>query len=191
MYFEKVSEFNDIRDKSLAAWLDEIENHEDVAVRGGVKLTREYIDQLTLACVLHDVGKIGIPDSILLKPGKLSPEEFEVMKTHTTIGARVIDKLPDSVDESYKRMCREICQFHHEQYDGRGYPAGLSGDDIPISAQIVSIADCYDALTSARPYKAALPGEVSINMIMNGECGAFSDKLKNCLAACKEKLLAN
>lgn len=154
-------------------------------------LTEEYIDRLTFACVLHDVGKIGIPDSILLKPGKLSPEEYEIMKTHTTIGARVVDKLPDSVGESYKRMCREICQFHHEQYDGRGYPTGLSGDDIPISAQIVSIVDCYDALTSTRPYKAALPGEVSINMIMNGECGVFSDKLIDCLAACKEKLLAN
>lgn len=152
-------------------------------------LTKEYIDQLTLACVLHDVGKIGIPDSILLKPGKLTPEEFDTMKTHTTIGARVVDRLPDSVGEDYKRICREICLFHHEKYDGKGYPAGLCGDDIPISSQIVSIVDCYDALTHERPYKSALPGEAAISMILNGECGAFSEKLKNCLIACKGELL--
>ena len=154
-------------------------------------LTKDDIDQITLACVLHDVGKIAIPDSILLKPGKLTAEEFEIMKAHTTIGARVVDKLPDSVGESYKRVCMEICQFHHEKYDGRGYPTGLRGDDIPISAQIVSIVDCYDALTNERPYKSALPGEVAINMILNGECGVFSDKLKNCLIACRNDFLIN
>ena len=152
-------------------------------------LTEELIDQISLASALHDVGKIGIPDNILLKPGRLTAEEFEIMKTHTTVGARVIGKLPDSIGEDYKRMCREICQFHHEKYDGRGYPTGLSGDDIPISAQIVSIVDCYDALTSERPYKPALPGEVAIGMILNGECGVFSDKLKNCLIACKDEFL--
>ena len=154
-------------------------------------LTKDDIDQITLACVLHDVGKIAIPDSILLKPGKLTAEEFEIMKAHTTIGARVVDKLPDSVGESYKRVCMEICQFHHEKYDGRGYPTGLRGDDIPISAQIVSIVDCYDALTNERPYKSALPGDVAINMILNGECGVFSDKLKNCLIACRKDFLIN
>ena len=154
------------------------------------ELTEDYINQLTFACVLHDVGKIAIPDSILLKPGKLSSEEFEVMKTHTTIGARVIEKLPDSVGEDYKRLCREICQFHHEKYDGKGYPTGLCGDDIPISAQIVSIVDCYDALTNERPYKSAYPGEVAINMILNGECGAFSEKLKRCLTECRADFLS-
>lgn len=154
-------------------------------------LTKDYIDQLTLACVLHDVGKIGIPDNILLKPGKLSDEEFEIMKTHTIIGARVVDKLPDSVGENYKRMCREICQFHHEKYDGMGYPMGLAGDDIPISAQIVSVVDCYDALTNERPYKSALPGEVALNMILSGECGAFSDKVKKCVIACRTAILMN
>lgn len=154
-------------------------------------LTEDFIDQLTLACVLHDVGKIAIPDSILLKPGKLTEAEFETMKTHTTAGARVVDKLPDSAGEEYKNLCREICLFHHEKYDGKGYPTGLKGDDIPISAQIVSVVDCFDALTNERPYKSALPGEVSVNMILNGECGAFSDKLKKCVIACKDKLLMN
>ena len=153
-------------------------------------LTEDYIDQLTLACVLHDVGKIAIPDSILLKPGKLTSEEFEIMKTHTTIGARVIDKLPDSVGEEYKRLCKEICQFHHEKYDGKGYPAGLRGDEIPISAQIVSVVDCFDALTNERPYKSAYPGDVAINMILNGECGAFSEKLKKCLTECRSAFLS-
>lgn len=147
------------------------------------------IEQITMACVLHDVGKIGIPDNILLKPGRLTKKEFEIIKTHTTIGSSIIDKLPNSVDEDYKSCCKEICQFHHEKVDGKGYPAGLKGDDIPISAQIVSVVDCYDALSNVRPYKQALPGEVAINMILNGECGAFSDKMKSAINACKEQII--
>jgi len=154
------------------------------------KLDEDKINQITLACVLHDVGKIGIPDNILLKPGKLTPEEYEVIKSHTVLGARIIDKLPDSVGEDYKRYCKEICLFHHERDDGSGYPTGIKGDDIPISAQIVSVVDCYDALSNERPYKNALPGEVAINMILNGECGAFSEKMKNCISLCKEKLIS-
>jgi len=153
-------------------------------------LTEDAIEDISMACVLHDVGKIGISDSILQKPGKLTPEEFEIIKTHTDIGASIIDKLPESVDEGYKKLCREICQYHHEKYDGKGYPSGLVGDDIPISAQIVSVVDCYDALTSERPYKHAIPGEKAITMIINGECGAFSEKMKNCLLECKERFIA-
>lgn len=149
----------------------------------------DMIEEFSRACVLHDVGKIGIPDSILLKPGKLTPEEFDVIKTHTILGAKIIDKLPDSVDDDYRRVCKEICQFHHEKYDGSGYPIGLKGDDIPISAQIVSVVDCYDALTSERPYKNALPGELAIKMILEGECGVFSEKMKNALISCKDKIL--
>jgi len=152
-------------------------------------LTEEKINLISLACVLHDVGKIAIPDNILLKPGKLTNEEFEIIKTHTSIGPRIIDKLPDSVDSDYKRYCREICQFHHEKYDGQGYPIGLKENEIPISAQIVSVVDCFDALTNDRPYKNALPAEVAINMILNGECGAFSDRMKRCIINCKEKLI--
>jgi len=153
-------------------------------------LTDEIIEEISLACVLHDVGKIAIPDSILLKPGKLTAEEFETIKTHTILGAKIIDKLPDSVGEDYKRYCKEICQFHHEKYDGSGYPIGLKGEDIPIAAQIVSVVDCYDALTNERPYKNALPGELAIKMILDGECGAFSDKMKESLIACKQKILS-
>ncbi len=152
-------------------------------------LTEEAIEQITLACVLHDVGKIAIPDRILLKPGKLTPEEFDIIKSHTVLGVQIVDKLPDSVGEEYKRCCRDICRFHHEKYDGKGYPVGLKGDDIPISAQIVSVVDCFDALSHERPYKPALPGEVAIQMILRGECGVFSEKMKACLLACRERFL--
>jgi len=154
-------------------------------------LTDEIIEEISLACVLHDVGKIGIPDNILLKPGRLTPEEFDVIKTHTVIGAKIIDKLPDSVGDDYKRFCKEICQFHHEKYDGKGYPIGLKGEDIPISAQIVSVVDCYDALISERPYKNALPKELAIKMILDGECGVFSDRIKKSLMECKDQMISN
>jgi len=153
------------------------------------ELDEMKIYEISMASVLHDIGKIAIPDSILLKPGKLTNEEFEVIKTHTTLGAKIVEKLPQSIDDAYKKYCREICLYHHEKYDGKGYPVGLVGDDIPISAQIVSLVDCFDALTNERPYKAALPGEMAIKMIVNGECGAFSDKMIKCLLNCKEKLL--
>jgi len=151
-------------------------------------LTQEKINEIALASVLHDVGKIGVPDSILLKPGKLTPEEFDIIKTHTTIGARIIDRLPDSVGTDYKKYCREICLFHHEKYDGKGYPTGLKGDEIPISAQIVAVIDCFDALTNERPYKKALPAELAVNMILNGECGEFSEKIKRCILSCRDML---
>jgi len=151
-------------------------------------LTKEKINEIALASVLHDAGKIGVPDSILMKPGKLTAEEFEIMKSHTTIGARIIDKLPDSVGTDYKKYCREICLFHHEKYDGNGYPSGLKGNDIPISAQIVSVIDCFDALTNERPYKRALPAELAINMILNGECGIFSEQMKQCIISCRDRL---
>jgi len=152
-------------------------------------LNDEKVERISLACVLHDIGKIGIPDSILLKPEKLTKEEFDTIKLHTTIGAQIVTKLPDSVGAEYKKCCKEICLYHHEKYDGKGYPIGLKGDDIPISAQIVSVVDCFDALVNARPYKPALPGEVAIKMILNGECGAFSEKVKESIINCKEKLL--
>jgi len=153
-------------------------------------LTNERIEQIALASILHDIGKIAIPDSILLKPDKLTAEEYEVIKTHTTLGARMIDKLPDSVDKDYKLLCKEICLFHHERYTGKGYPSGIKGDDIPISAQIVSVIDCFDALSNDRPYKKAFPKETAIKMIINGECGEFSDKMKKCILECADKLIS-
>ncbi len=137
----------------------------------------EYI---FLASSVHDIGKIAIPDAIMLKPGRLTKEEFEIMKTHTTHGAKLLDMMEEITDSQYSRYCRDICLYHHERWDGKGYPKGLKGDEIPISAQIVSIADCYDALTSDRPYKNALSHDEAVELITNGACGTFSEQLLNC-----------
>ena len=132
------------------------------------------------ASTLHDLGKISIPDSILLKPGKLTDEEFETMKTHTTKGAEFIYRVKDMWDEEYGKISYQIAKYHHEKYDGKGYPEGLEGEQIPISAQIVSIADCYDALINKRCYKEAFGKEKAFDMIINGECGVFNPDIINC-----------
>ncbi len=137
---------------------------------------------------LHDVGKISIPEEILNKPGRLTPEEFRVMKTHTTIGARMLEELPVHQDQPMVRTAYEICRWHHERYDGRGYPDGLKGDEIPMSAQAVALADVYDALTSPRVYKPAYPHDEAVRMILNDECGVFNPVLMDCLREMGEEL---
>lgn len=144
-------------------------------------LTEQDCQLIATAAVFHDVGKIGIPESILLKPGKLTAKEFEVMKTHTLIGDNLIKSLEIYHDEPLLQMAAQICRWHHERYDGGGYPDGLKGEEIPICAQVVSIADAYDALMSARPYKPAFSSEKAIQMILNGECGVFNPVLVDCL----------
>lgn len=140
-------------------------------------LTDQLVEQISLASALHDIGKISIPDSILLKPGRLTPEEFDIMKTHTIKGCEILNIIDGIWDDAHKKFCYEICRYHHEKYDGKGYPDGLKGDEIPISAQIVSIADCYDALTTERVYKKAFPKEKAFQMIQDGECGVFSPNI--------------
>jgi putative two-component system response regulator len=135
-------------------------------------------DSIANAAALHDIGKIAIPDHILLKPGKLTDEEFEKMKKHTVYGCQMLGKY-DSNDMFY-RYCYDICRSHHERYDGHGYPDGLVGEQIPIWAQIVSIVDVYDALTSDRSYKKAYSHEQAVAMINAGECGTFSPKILEC-----------
>lgn len=144
-------------------------------------LTEHDCQLIATAAVFHDVGKIGIPESILLKPGKLTAKEFEVMKTHTLIGDNLIKSLEIYHDEPLLQMAAQICRWHHERYDGGGYPDGLRGEEIPLCAQVVSIADAYDALMSARPYKPAFSSEKAIQMILNGECGVFNPVLVDCL----------
>jgi len=129
---------------------------------------------IATASALHDIGKIGIDEKILNKPGKLTKEEFEAMKQHTIIGARMLDSLEMYHDEEMMKYAYEICRWHHERYDGKGYPDGLKGEEIPISAQVVSLADVYDALVSDRVYKKAYSHEKAIEMILNGECGMFN-----------------
>ncbi len=136
---------------------------------------------ISMASALHDIGKMGVPDGILNKPGKLTSEEFEVMKTHTILGANMLDKMSQYDNDGMVRTARTICRWHHERWDGQGYPDGLSGDNIPIEAQVVSLADAYDALTSERVYKAAIPHEQAVQMIVDGECGQFNPLLIKCL----------
>ncbi|WP_034465559.1 HD domain-containing phosphohydrolase [Butyrivibrio proteoclasticus] len=143
-------------------------------------LTPHLIDVITQASAMHDIGKISVPDSILLKPGRLTNEEFEVMKSHTTRGSEVIEMLKDVQDKEYYEMCKDICRHHHERYDGGGYPDRLKGDENSIGAHITALADVYDALVSDRVYKAAFPMDKAYDMIKNGECGVFSPKLMAC-----------
>jgi putative two-component system response regulator len=150
-------------------------------------LNPELVEIITTASALHDVGKIMIPDSILLKPGRLTDEEFEIMKTHTIRGCEILNKMPGDWDKTYMRISMEICRHHHEKYDGKGYPDKLAGDMIPISAQIVAVADCYDALVSKRVYKDAYSCDKAFEMIYNGECGVFSPKLMDAFTRCKEQ----
>lgn len=144
-------------------------------------LRQEDISIISTASALHDIGKIAIDEKILNKPGRLTAEEFEVMKTHAKIGAKMLEQIPAYQDEPLVRTACEICRWHHERYDGRGYPDGLTGDDIPISAQVVALADVYDALTSDRCYKKAIPHEKAVQMILDGECGMFNPVLLECL----------
>ena len=142
-------------------------------------LIAENIHSLVRASALHDIGKISISDSILLKPGKLTPEEFEEMKTHTSIGKDIIDSIASTLPDSdmYLKYAKDICHFHHERWDGTGYPCGLKGEDIPIAARIVSIVDVYDALVSPRCYKGPYSHEESLSIIMEGRGTQFDPKI--------------
>ncbi len=142
-------------------------------------LDDEDVEAIVRASALHDIGKIAIPDSILMKPGKLTEAEYEVMKTHTVYGAELLEKFKQD-DNPFYQYCYEICRHHHERYDGGGYPDRLKGEEIPISAQVVSLVDVYDALVSKRIYKDTYTHEVAVEMIKNGDCGAFSPKILEC-----------
>lgn len=146
-------------------------------------LDEETIETISQAATLHDVGKIVIPDSILNKPGRFTDEEFAVMKTHTTEGGNIIKKLSGEYQKEYLEYAWQIAQYHHERWDGKGYPEGLQGDNIPLCAQVVGIADVYDALTTPRVYKPAISHGKAISMILSGECGVFSEKINHALRA--------
>lgn len=154
------------------------------------RINSDEQDDIPLASALHDIGKIAIDEKILNKPGRLTKEEFEIVKTHTTHGAEMLSRLENFEEESLLHTAYEIARWHHERWDGRGYPDGLKGDEIPISAQLVSVADAYDALTSERCYKKAFSHEKSIQMILNGECGAFNPLLLKCLTDIQDELKA-
>ena len=145
-----------------------------------LSLIHIYIALITTASSLHDIGKIRIPEEILNKPGRLTDEEFKIMETHSELGAAIIKDMDFSQGHPLVHTAWEICRWHHERWDGKGYPDGLKGEEIPISAQVVSIVDVYDALTSERCYKKAFEHDTAIQMIMDGQCGQFNPILLKC-----------
>ena len=153
-------------------------------------LTLAEIRLYATLALLHDVGKRAIPPEILNKPGSLTKEEYEVMKTHTTQGCDLLERVPELREcEAFPAIC-DVCRHHHERWDGKGYPDGLAGDEISIWAQVVAVADVYDALTSERVYKAAYSREKAVDMIYNGECGTFNPKLLEVFRGALDKLLS-
>lgn len=152
-----------------------------------LNINQNDISLIGMASSLHDIGKIAVPLKILNKPGRFTPEEFEIMKSHSIIGAEMLNEF-NTQGEPLINLAYQICRWHHERYDGRGYPDGLKGDEIPISAQIVSIADVYDALTSERCYKKAFTHEKALEMINNNECGVFNPVILNCLNSIADEL---
>ena len=155
----------------------------------GISLDNEERSTIALASALHDIGKMSIDDAILNKPGRLTSEEFEIMKTHTTIGADMLHELGcHHAGNALMEYAYQIARWHHERWDGKGYPDGLKGDDIPIAAQVVSVADVYDALTSVRVYKDAIPHKEAIQMILDGKCGTFNPLLLDCLLEVQDRI---
>lgn len=151
-------------------------------------LTKDEIENIALAAIMHDVGKIAIPDCVLSKPGRLTPDEFETMKTHTIQGGELLERIPQLQHHGAYRYAWDIARHHHERWDGNGYPDRLKGDGITPWAQAVSIADVYDALSCKRVYKDALPREKALEMIRSGQCGIFNPKLLDCFFEVEPRL---
>lgn len=151
-------------------------------------LDETRITMIVSAVSLHDIGKIALRDEVLLKPGRLTDEEYEYMKSHTLKGVDILGTIQGVWSPEYDRIVHEVVRSHHEKYDGGGYPDGLKGDDIPVSAQIISLADTYDALVNDRIYKKAFPKDVAFEMILLGDCGVFPPKILECFKACREKM---
>ena len=169
----------------------------DILLRRLIEITDKYpltetdISMIASVSALHDIGKISVPKAILNKPGKLDPEEWEIMKSHAAIGDSMLCDIGMQQSETLMNLAHEICRWHHERWDGRGYPDGLKGDEIPISAQVVAMADVYDALTSERCYKKSFDHATAIKMMTNGECGAFNPLLIQCLLDVQDQLFEN
>lgn len=182
------------RNQELGSHTLNVQMITDLLLNELVKLTNRYklsktdIAMISSLAALHDVGKIKVPESILNKPGKLTPEEWIVMKSHTIEGDNILKNSMYDMDSKFMTTACQICRWHHEKYDGKGYPDGLKGDEIPIAAQVVSLADAYDALTSDRCYKKAFPHEKAMQMLLNGECGTFNPLLMECLEKISENL---
>ncbi|MDE7360382.1 MAG: response regulator [Oscillospiraceae bacterium] len=171
-----------------------VQSYTEILLRELTKITDKYnltesdISLISTVSALHDIGKISIPDEIINKPGRLTDEEFVIMKSHSAVGSQMISDVPLYRDEPIVKLAYSIARWHHERWDGRGYPDGLVGDDIPIGAQAVSLADVYDALTAERCYKKAFSHDTAIEMISKGECGQFNPLLITCMKNCAEEM---
>ena len=184
----------EFRNNEAAMHVINVQRYSEILLKELMVLTDKYglteSDCRLIASVsaLHDIGKICIPDQVLNKPGKLTDEEFVIMKSHSAVGSQMLADLPFHRDEPLVKLAFSITRWHHERWDGRGYPDGLIGDDIPIAAQVVSLADVYDALTAERCYKKPFSHERSMEMILNGECGKFNPLLLECLSNRAEEM---
>lgn len=189
---ELLSSIVEARSMESGQHVKRVKTYTEILARQIMKTCPEYglneskVKLMASASAMHDVGKISVPDAILNKPGKLTNEEFDEMKRHTIYGAKVLDETQRMWDKVNYCLCRDICLYHHERWDGHGYPEGLSGEMIPIAAQIVAFADCYDALTTDRVYRKAFTTDVAFEMIIHGECGQYNPKLMECFIACRE-----
>lgn len=191
---EAVSDIVEFRDVESGTHIKRVKGLTQIMAESYMKLypeegfTKEQMKTIVEASALHDIGKIAIPDHILLKPGRLTDEEREIMQAHTTKGCDILSKLENVQDMEHYKVAYEIARYHHERYDGRGYPDGLVGDDIPISAQLVSVVDVYDALVCKRVYKKAFEKDEAYRMIVNGDCGVFNPKILKCFENAREML---
>lgn len=164
---------------------------EELSRRGDAPLSRLEIQRITMAAVVHDVGEIAVSREILEKRGRLTREEFSIMKDHTVIGGEMVSQLlPKGEAEDLMKTAYEVCRWHHERYDGSGYPDGLKGDEIPLSAQVVGLADVYSTMATERSYQKALPQKEVLRMLLAGKCGSFDPLLLECLKAVEDRLLS-
>ena len=183
---ETGAHFARMRESSLSLARDLGQNS-----RYGDQIDDQFLQDLARSAPLHDIGKVGIPDDILLKPGPLSVSEFEVMKRHTTIGANILDQaLTQTTAASFLTMAAMIARFHHERWDGEGYPLGLAGHSIPLAARIVAVADVYDALTSERPYKRAWPREQAERFILDHTGTQFDPEIVASFSRCFDEIVS-
>lgn len=186
----------EFRNNECGLHVKNVQSYTEILLRGLLRITDKYklseaeIELIKNASAFHDIGKISVPDAILNKPGRFTDEEFNIMKSHSAAGSEMLADLPFYKDEPIVKLSYAVARWHHERWDGRGYPDGLKGDDIPIAAQVVSLADVYDALTADRVYKKAFSHEKALEMILNGECGAFNPLLLQCLEQSQEEMRA-
>lgn len=152
------------------------------------RMTKDRIEMIVQAAKMHDVGKITVPDSIINRPGRLSKYEMELLKQHTIKGSEIMKVMSEMQKGDYSRICYNVCRYHHEKYDGTGYPEGLKGNQIPIEAQIVGLADMYDALVNVTVNKEAYTSQEAFYKLMRGECGELSPRMKECLEAARKNL---